>query len=108
MAKSLKIKRLLAACLLWCSSAGLVSAQTNVAQILSIRPKCDDVAITTPTGEELGTCKLEVVKGANNSSGYLLVDGNKRPVRKFVDTDGDGRVDTWSFYKDGTEVYREV
>ena len=97
---------LLTACLLWCGGAGLAQAQT-AAQILNIKPKCDDVSITTPTPEEIGSLKLESFKGAGGTSGWVLFDAHKRPLRKYLDSDGDGRVDTWCFFKDGAEVYRE-
>lgn len=80
-------------------------AQANVAQVLSLKPKCDDVSYTTPTPQEIASCKLDVVDG---NRGYLLVDGQGRPLRKFVDTDGDSKVDTWSYFQDGVESYRET
>lgn len=93
-----------------CVSLGAASpaaAQVNPAQVLQIKPKSDDVVITTPEPAEVAKCSLEVIKTPGGGSGYLLSDATKRPLRKFIDSDGDGRVDTWSFFKDGAEVYRE-
>ena len=38
----------------------------------------------------------------------MLKDGRGQLVRKFADTKGTNRVDTFSYYLDGVEVYREV
>jgi thiol-disulfide isomerase/thioredoxin len=91
---------------------GIASAQTKPAvtpqQILALRPKQDAVNITTPTDAELAGCKVDVVKGANNTSAYVLRDARGQVVRRFADTKGTGKVDTKSYYLDGQEVYRET
>ena len=40
------------------------------------------------------------------AAGFSL-DAKKKPLRRFYDSNGDGKVDVWSYYKDGVEVYRE-
>ena len=82
------------------------SQQQNLASVLSIRPKCDDVVYSTPTAAELAKCTLEVGNGAGK--GYILTDGNRQLLRRFIDSTGAGGVDTYAFYKDGAEVYRET
>src|SRR5262249_43350427 len=58
---------------------------------------------------EFGSCEVQPVKNAKgNKIGWLLVDAKKQPVRKFVDSNGDRKLDIWSYYKDGVEVYREI
>jgi hypothetical protein len=84
----------------------IAQQQYTPAQILGVRPKCDDVAYTTPAPADVAKCNLEIKNGPGG--GFTLTDGGKLPLRKFVDTDGDGRLDVWSFYKDGEEVYRET
>lgn len=81
--------------------------QASIAQVLQFAPKCDDVAYSKPEPKEVAECKLEVIKLAGGGSGYSLSDGQGRPLRKFVDSDGDGKVDTWSYFQDGVESYRE-
>src|SRR5437868_4507978 len=99
--------RLAVGCLIaW---GGVAPAQTpKVQDILKYRPKQDGVTITTPTDAELAACKVEVVKGANNTSAWVLKDARGQLVRKFADTKGTNRVDTFSYYLDGVEVYREI
>ncbi|HEX4592168.1 MAG TPA: hypothetical protein VH120_19700, partial [Gemmataceae bacterium] len=76
--------------------------------MLAYRPKQDAVTVTTPTEAELAVCKVEVIKGANNTSAYVLRDARGQILRRFADTRGTGKVDTKSYYLDGQEVYREI
>src|SRR5438067_4789396 len=82
------------------------TAAPTPAQILGFTPRQAGVGCTTPTAEQQKGCKVELVKG-RRGSGWLLSDA-AGPVRRFVDSDGDNKIDTWSFFKDGVEVYREV
>jgi hypothetical protein len=68
------------------------------------------VEFETPTDPAAVTaCKVEsVVNAQRQPIGYALRDGQGKLLRKFVDTDHNGRLDQWSFYQDGFEVYRET
>jgi thiol-disulfide isomerase/thioredoxin len=56
----------------------------------------------------LKACKVETVTNAQKRAiGYALVDGQGKLLRRFVDSDGSGSMNQWSFYQDGFEVYRE-
>ncbi len=59
---------------------------------------------TPTTPEELAKCKLEKVTKPN---GWVVRDGQGRILRKFVDARGTGKLNQWSYYQDGFEVYRE-
>src|SRR5262249_23650101 len=50
----------------------------------------------------------ELEQGKGNASGWLLRDAKGQPLRRFFDSNGDGKPDVWSYYKDGVEVYREI
>ena len=79
------------------------------AQMLDARlaPKHDDVTISTPTADELAGCTVQQVVGQTpGSSGWLLLDAKKQPLRRFFATTG-ANVDMWSYFRDGVEVYRE-
>ena len=41
----------------------------------------------------MAACQVEAINGANNVRGYLLRDPKGRPLRRILDTNGDGRVD---------------
>jgi peroxiredoxin len=82
----------------------------TVEQMLSTyRPRQPGVVMSTPRPEEYSSCEVRVFQGKRpGSTGYLLLDAQKRPVRRYFDSNGDEFVDVWSYYKDGVEVYREI
>ncbi|HYT88428.1 MAG TPA: thioredoxin-like domain-containing protein [Gemmataceae bacterium] len=110
MAKARVASGLLAGCLLlWGGAATAQAQQPTVAQMLTFKPRQEGIAISTPTKEEEANCKVELVRGQQpGSSGWLLLDPQGRPMRRFFDSDGDKKIDVWSYYKDGDEVYREI
>ena len=68
-----------------------------VAQVLSYRPRQQGVALSTPTPEEQKNCEVKLERGKNpKSSGWILLDAKKQTLRRFFDSDGDGKVDLWS------------
>lgn len=108
MSKSRAWQALLAGMLVTCGVTA-ASAAPPVAQMLQFQPRQQGVACSTPTAEEQRTCKVKLVPGKRQgSSGWLLEDGRGMPVRRFFDSNGDKKIDVWSYYKDGTEVYREI
>lgn len=116
MTKTPAIRGLLAGFLLLSCSVPQIYAQPakrtppTPAQMLDARlaPKHDDVVVSTPAPDELAGCTVASVQGATaGSSGWVLFDSKKQPVRRFYDSNGDDKVDVWSYYKDGVEVYRE-
>jgi thiol-disulfide isomerase/thioredoxin len=81
----------------------------SVERMLSLKPRQPGVDISTPTKEEFAQCEVKLESGGNNSSGWVLLDAKKQPVRRFYDTRGDRKgTDTLCYYKDGVEVYREI
>ena len=76
--------------------------------LLNFRPTLPGVEYDTPTDPAaINACKVETVVVQNRSIGYALRDGQGKLLRRFVDNDGDNRLDQWSYYQDGFEVYRE-
>jgi hypothetical protein len=80
----------------------------TVEKMLQFTPRQQGVNYTTPSGADLEKCKVELIKGQGKGSGWLLRDPSGQPLRVFFDTNGDSKLDVWSYYKDGAEVYREV
>jgi hypothetical protein len=99
---------LLLSCLLLGSSTAGIQAAPTVAQMLSYRPRQEGVNYTTPTGDAVNACTVELIKGKTKGSGWLLRDKDKLPLRWFFDTNDDNKIDIWSYFKDGVEVYREI
>ncbi len=107
MAKARISAGLLASCLL--VGGSVASAAPTVTQMLSFRPKQEGVVYTTPTAQEQDSCKVELEKArVGRGSGWLLKDGKGNTLRRFFDTNGDNRIDIWSYYLNGAEVYRET
>lgn len=106
--------RLLAALMLWAGASSVTNAATpTVADILAFKPRQPGVAVTTPSEAESTACKVELLKGGKlangkNSSGWILVDGQGKTLRRFFDSDGDNHIDSYSYYLDGKEAYRDV
>lgn len=88
---------------LMAASVGTVHAQVTAEQVLNIKPAQKDVDVETPTGEDLAKCKLEVEGG----TGWLLLGPQGQVLRRFVDTDKNNKVDTFSYYLNGLEIYRD-
>lgn len=119
MTKTPAIRGLLAGFVLLAGSVTPALAQPNTApkrtppttaQMLDPRlaPKHDDVDISIPAPNELGGCTVVQVFGQTQAaSGWVLKDAKGQPLRRFFDSTGRGNVDSWSYYKDGIEVYRE-
>lgn len=84
------------------------SAAITPQQMLAYKPKQEGVVITTPTDAEISHCKVDIVKGANNTSAWVLRDARGQLLRRFADTKGTNSVDAFSYYLDGIEVYREI
>jgi hypothetical protein len=78
------------------------------AQILQYRPRQEGIQYSTPKPEEYAACKVQWTKQPNGPGQWLLLDPQGRPLRKLLDTNGDNRPDTWCYYLDGVEVYREI
>ena len=60
-----------------------------------------------PSPAEAAKCKI-VAKKIDGHVGWVVESPSGVILRKFVDTNDDGVVDQWSYYKDGLEVYRDI
>ncbi len=86
-------------------------AQSNAlpapTQLLAYRPTLPGVEYDIPPDQKaIDACKVELAVVKDKSVGYVLRDGQGKMLRRFVDTDG-GKMDQWSYYQDGFEVYRD-
>jgi peroxiredoxin len=70
-------------------------------------PKQKDVEYETPKPEEYAKCKVEVER-RGKGSGWVVLGPAGQVLRKFLDTDGDNKMDQWRFYNQGVEVYRDI
>ena len=96
------------------AQSGRTKKKDEVKEALKFTPKQKiGVRYDIPTAAQIENCKIESAKEKFGKSGYVVYDPAGRIIRKFVDTGGtrgsaDGRLDQWSYYKDGVEVYRDI
>src|SRR6266478_4948101 len=105
-----KTVKLLISCVLLAGSAAFANAQdARITKILGYKPHQEGVVYAIPTPQQMAGLKLELVKDLERGgNGWLLVDAQGQPLRRFFDTDGDKQIDPWSYYLDGVEIYREI
>jgi thiol-disulfide isomerase/thioredoxin len=114
MAKSPVWSGVLAGCLVLAgaTAAPAQPAAPSVEQMLDARfaPKQQDIQLTTPAGGELKGCTVRAIAGSRpGSTGWELLDARNQPLRRYFGGKGaKGGVDTWCYFKEGVEVYREI
>ena len=84
-------------------------ADAQLQKMLAIKPTLGlGVEYETPAGQAaIDACKIETVTDQGRGVGYLLRDGQMKVLRKFLITNGGDKLNQWSYYQDGFEVYRE-
>ncbi len=83
-------------------------APPTVRQALELKPVQSEVQCDVPTEkDEIDQATIEPISEPGRS-GWQVFDGQGRLLRRFVDTNGDKKLDLWSYYQNGIEVYRDV
>lgn len=85
----------------------LLGATASVEQALKLAPMQEGIDYDRPSPADIDRCRL-VGKKTGNQVGWIVEDPSGLMLRRFIDTNGDNVVDQWSYYKDGTEVYRDI
>lgn len=90
-------------------AAAADSPKITVDQLLTMfNPSQPGVDYDKPTDPAaIKACKVEQVNGPDGV-GYVLRDGQGKILRRFLNTRGERRLDQWSYYQDGFEVFRDV
>ena len=83
------------------------TAPPTLEQALALKPIQSNIDYDQPTEAQKKTCKVVSAKEIGER-GWLVQDGNGRLLRRFVDTNGDNRLDQWCYYKNGVEIYRDI
>ena len=100
-----------AACLLSAASTfASTQDQSRVELLLGFRPLNKGVEYDTLTDPAaIKACTVEnVLNEKGKNVGFLLRDGQGRPLRKLIDTHFTDKRRQWSYYQDGFEVYRDI
>jgi thiol-disulfide isomerase/thioredoxin len=87
--------------------AAVQAATPTAEQALKLSPVQKGVDFDMPPPQEISKCKI-TVKKTGGLVGWIVEDANGKVLRRFLDTNGDNVVDTWCYYKDGMEVYRDI
>jgi hypothetical protein len=103
--------RVLAALTLWVGFGVAAFAQPpTVEKVLEVKPRQPGVSVTTPTPEQAARYRVDPIpnpKTPGSNMGFVVRDGDGRPVRQLVSYDGKG-YNIVAFYLNGQEAYREV
>jgi hypothetical protein len=83
------------------------SAEPSADQALRLRPIQADVDFDMPTAEEIKLCTVRANAEPGQAGWYVYSPGGQL-LRRFLDTNGDNRLDRWCYYKGGIEVYRDI
>lgn len=88
-------------------SSTLQAAAPSVEDALKLAPVQAGIEFDTPTGEQAKQCKISPEK-IGSATAWVVRDPNGVILRQFSDSNGDNVVDTWSYYRNGLEVYRDA
>jgi thiol-disulfide isomerase/thioredoxin len=85
----------------------LQGAKPSAPAALELKPIQRDVEFDLPAKADAEKCVVKAEKhGAG--SGWAVYDVGGQLLRRFMDTNGDNKVDLWCYFKNGVEVYRDV
>ena len=104
MDRSTKISLATLATLLWFQPAARAA---TVQEALAMKPVQSDVEYELVDPEDAEKCSLQKIK-AEKLIGFELVGPDGSVLRRFADTNSDKRIDLWSYYQFGVEVYRDI
>lgn len=82
-----------------------IGQDAQLQKAMSITPK-QAVDYEKPGVAVLKQCKF--VEKKTKPTGFIIHHESGRVLRQFFDNNGDGKLDQWSYFKDGIEVYRDL
>ncbi|MCA9203676.1 MAG: redoxin domain-containing protein [Planctomycetales bacterium] len=83
------------------------AAKPTVDQALKLSPVQDAIDFDTPAAADLEKCTI-VGENAGKATGWIVRDPDGQLLRRFMDSNGDNKVDLWCYFKNGIEIYRDV
>jgi TolA-binding protein len=84
-----------------------LAAKPTPAEALKLQPVQKDVEFDTPTAEEAAKAVVDV-ETIGGITGWVVRTDSGQVLRRFLDTNGDNKVDQWCYFKDGIETYRDI
>jgi thiol-disulfide isomerase/thioredoxin len=89
------------------SLASAADVSEKLSKALSYKPLQSDVAYELVSDDQLANCSIEETT-RGDGKGFWVTGASGQPLRWFADTNSDNRLDRWSYYNTGVEVYREI
>jgi thiol-disulfide isomerase/thioredoxin len=78
----------------------------KLTKALAFKPRQPDVNYEMVKPEAIAECSIEETT-RSDGKGFLVTGPGAVPLRWFVDTNNDNRLDRWCYFNAGVEVYRE-
>jgi thiol-disulfide isomerase/thioredoxin len=76
-------------------------------QAMAYRPTQKGVEYDQPAADAIDSVRLENASTIGQT-GFVVRDAENRLLRRFVDSAGNRKIDTWAYYMGGLEVYRDI
>lgn len=85
----------------------VAQAQPSAADALRLMPVQQGIAFDSPEKADIAKCKVEV-ETVGGITGWVVRDAGGQLLRRFLDTNGDNKVDQWCYFANGIEIYRDI
>jgi thiol-disulfide isomerase/thioredoxin len=85
----------------------LTAAGPAASDALKLEPVQENVDFERVPGNQISRCRVTDID-QRGMSGWQVIGPDGAMLRRFADTNGDKKVDLWSYYNFGVEVYRDV
>ncbi|MCH2115878.1 MAG: redoxin domain-containing protein [Pirellulales bacterium] len=82
-------------------------AAPSVTDALKYQPVQAGIHPDNPAPKDVERCTIKLSK-INGSVAWVVRGPTGNVLRQFADSDGDNNVDTWSYFRDGLEIYRDI
>ncbi|QDV84455.1 redoxin domain-containing protein [Stieleria magnilauensis] len=84
-----------------------VAQSPTAAQALSLKPLQQDANYELVPAEQVAKCTVSDIT-EDGQNGWEVTGPDGHLLRRFVDTNGDKKIDLWSYYNYGVEAYRDI
>jgi len=89
------------------ATSAAFAAKPTAVEALRLVPVQRDAEFDTPSAKEADACLVDV-ETVGGITGYVVKTPAGQVLRRFLDTNGDNKIDQWCYFKDGIEVYRDI
>lgn len=89
------------------SAMPLTAAAPAASDALKLEPVQNNVDFEKVPSDRVGQCRVTDID-RKGWSGWQVIGPDGAMLRRFADTNGDKKVDLWSYFNYGVEVYRDV